>query len=298
MAEQPYPSPPILSRQLVQLMVEMKSQLRQYGVTIALTAPDAVAQLICAAEPIEDEALTQLRRDVMVLVSGETDTAQAPPPDSASVPAKLSLSQASCPALLTPLTPSPSGAAEPIDPTPGQDQLDSEPGVLATARGDRGPHLEVAAPDAVKVFLRAMQRDRLTCEQCQATLILPETQPSATGPLDLACTCGMQIRVDADRRRYLRKPAHFAGRYVELKRGERGSAVVDNISFGGVQFHTPEGHTLMHRDCLQLQFTLDDADQTVVSAPVRVRHVEGNTIGVRFVKSDPFDPRLAAYLIR
>lgn len=297
MAEQPYPSPPILSRQLVQLMVEMKSQLRQYGVTIALTAPDAVAQLICAAEPIEDDALTQLRRDVMVLVSGETDTAQAPPPDSASVLAKLSLSQASCPALLTPLTPSPAGAVEPIDPTPGQDPLGSEPGVLATARGD-GAYLEVAVPEAVKVFLRAMQRDRLTCEQCQATLILPETQPSATGPLDLACTCGMQIRVDADRRRYLRKPTHFEGRYVELTRGERGPVVVDNISFGGVQFHTTEGHTLVQRDCLQLQFTLDDADQTVVSAPVRVRHVEENTIGARFVKSDPFDPRLAAYLIR
>jgi len=51
-----------LSRQTIQLMLEMKSLLRRYSIMVSLASPDAYEQLIQASEAIDDEEIGRLRK--------------------------------------------------------------------------------------------------------------------------------------------------------------------------------------------------------------------------------------------
>ena len=54
-----------LSRQTIQAMLEMKSLLRRYGITVSLAAPDAYEQLIRSSENLDDEAIQLLHKQLV-----------------------------------------------------------------------------------------------------------------------------------------------------------------------------------------------------------------------------------------
>ncbi len=69
MSERKQRSTRFLSRETVQLMLEMKSLLRKYDITISLTAPNVQELMIQAAELIDDEEVTALRHRLMAAKS-------------------------------------------------------------------------------------------------------------------------------------------------------------------------------------------------------------------------------------
>ncbi len=56
-------------------MLEMKSLLRNYGITVALTAPDAYEQLVNASAGIDDRDIARVRE--RLLASGAPGASQA-----------------------------------------------------------------------------------------------------------------------------------------------------------------------------------------------------------------------------
>ncbi len=288
-----------VSRHAVQLMMEMKQRLRQHNVSIGLTAPDAIAQFIQASEQIEDDHLSQLCGQLIAAVTDHNGSHQMPPEKSTA--GLLPNPNASDEKLTTSLTNQIDSSAALVDPS----ECASEQGCLCSANdGSMTDSDEMTSTqdqselEAVKVFIRAIQRNQLICQQCQSAIQLTETQQQFTGPFDVECACGSRFQVSADVRRHPRKATQLPGRYIDLKQGGNGDIVVENISFGGVQFLTTTSHLIMRRDFLQILFKLDDEGQSPVSESVYVRHVQGNRIGARFVSTDDFDHRLAAYLIR
>ncbi|ETW92307.1 MAG: hypothetical protein ETSY1_44215 [Candidatus Entotheonella factor] len=73
MSERKQRSTRYLSRETVQLMLQMKSLLRQYGVTISLTAPDVHNLLIQAAAAIDDDEIDYLRLRLIAATQPESE---------------------------------------------------------------------------------------------------------------------------------------------------------------------------------------------------------------------------------
>lgn len=265
-----------LSREIVQLMLEMNGLLRRYNISISLTAPDVYDQFIQASESIEDPDIVALRGH---LIAAFTGVPQEGVPDADD--SELALQELPASDTTSPQTP-PAAPRE------------------VAADTTRGPASNPQMPGGSQnVFLKDLRKkSRLICDQCQATIVLTPEQ-MANPPIEVQCHCGNTLQVDADGRRYPRRDTNLSGHYVKPENGETGTIVIDNISFGGVRFHTEDdAHSIAHDDRLQLQFTLDDEAQSVVSKKISVRYVLWNTVGAQFIDASNFDQRLAAYLMR
>jgi PilZ domain len=291
MTEQMYTLTRGLSREIVQLMLEMNSLLRRYNISVSLTASDVYNQFIQASETIKDDDIVALRGRLIaaftrMLPEGASKTngselELANPPASAMMPGEI----------LAPVADLP----ETMAPQPLLQPDSGEP----TAHIVHGLASNLQTPDKIQnIFLRKLRKKkRLTCEQCHSTIVLTPEE-AANPPVEVPCTCGNKIQIDADGRKFSRRAASLAGHYVKQD-GETGTITIDNISFGGIRFHTEDDtHRIAYDDRLQLQFTLDDEAQSVVSTKISVRYVLWNTVGGQFIDTANFDQHLAAYLMR
>jgi len=268
-----------LSREIVQLMLEMNGLLRRYHISVSLTAPDVYDQFIQASETIEDDDIVALRSQLIATFTGVPQE-EAPGSDSGELALEeLPASEAT-----------PEEISQPLPTEAGESTADTAHGLASNTQMPGGSQ---------SVFLRQVRKkNRLICNQCRATIELTPEQ-MADSPVKVQCNCGNQLQVDADGRKYPRRDAKLAGHYMKPETGETGAIVIDNISFGGIRFHTEnDAHSIAHDDRLQLQFTLDDKAQSVVSKKISVRYVLWNTVGAQFIDTANFDPQLAAYLMR
>jgi len=290
MTEQMYTLTRGLSREIVQLMLEMNSLLRRYNISVSLTASNVYDQFIQASETIEDDDIVALRGRLVaafmrVLQEGASRTDGSEfvlekPPASVTMPAEILAPVADSPDTITP---QPLRQADPGEPT---------------AHIAHGLASNMQTPGQTQnVFLRKLhKKNRLTCEQCQSAIVLTPKETAAP-PVEVPCPCGNKIQVDTDGRKFPRRVASLSGHYVKQD-GETGTITIDNISFGGIRFHTEDDtHRIAYDDRLQLQFTLDDGAQSVVSTKISVRYVLWNTVGGQFIDTANFDQHLASYLM-
>jgi hypothetical protein len=179
-----------------------------------------------------------------------------------------------------------------------QPLLQAEPGELTAHIAHRLASNLQTAGQIQNVFLRKLhKKNRLTCKQCRSAIVLTPEE-TADPPVEVPCPCGNKIQVDADGRKFPRRAASLSGHYMK-QNGETGTITIDNISFGGIRFHTEDDtHRIAYDDRLQLQFTLDDEAQSVVSTKISVRYVLWNTVGGQFIDTANFDQHLASYLMR
>ncbi len=155
-----------------------------------------------------------------------------------------------------------------------------------------------AQPIVKKIYLYSPLEGLLTCEQCQRLLAI-RFQPQQPEPVHVQCLCGRPYQVEVEPRKYFRKLTQLSGTYRDsMDDVKTGAIVVENVSFGGIQFRTTSAHSLARGDRVHIQFMLDDEQQTCIQEQIRVCHVQGDTIGTEFLDADSFNVDLAAYIIR
>ena len=292
MTEQMYTPTRGLSREIVQLMLEMNSLLRRYNISVSLTASDVYDQFIQASEMIEDDDIVALRGRL-----GAAFTRVLQEGASGADGSKLALENLPASVTMPGETPEPvANSPETMAPQP---LLQADPGESTADRAHGLASNPQTPGKSQNVFLRKLRKkSRLTCDQCQSTIVLKLAE-TADLPVEVPCPCGNKIQVDADGRKFPRRAASLSGHYVKPENGETGTIMIDNISFGGIRFHTEDNtHSIAHDDRLHLQFTLDDEVQSVVSTKINVRYVLWNTVGAQYLDTANFDPHLAAYLMR
>lgn len=263
-----------LSRYNIQLMLQMKRLLLQHGIDVSLAEPDAYAQLLKASKAIDDTTIQQHRIRLLEQLAscrlGQTISVSSP-----SLPTTPGAPVTDTTAPAQPSAPSPCTLPDVTD-----EEDDSASAPLKTV-------FETTKAD---VFL--------TCDDCQRILTVKLKHLRGTQPLPVSCPCGMRFRVELDVRKYTPKSTSLTGVYRCEKSGKTGGIVVEDVSFGGTRFEVTTPHAIALHDCLQVSFTLDDAEHTMVHEYVCVQSVRDNTIGAIFTQSNNFDKALAAYLIR
>lgn len=262
-----------LSRQTIKLMLHMKRLLQKHGISVSLSQPDAYAQLLNTSQEIDDEAMQQLRVRLL------------------EMRASFELSQAITAPLPHHHTTPHVAAMEPTEPAPTPALLlhDDPSGVDEDAL--------VAAP--LKTIAETTKADVfLTCDRCQRLLGMKLRRLRKTQPLPVSCPCGMLFRVELDGRKYTRKSTQLVGAYRCENSGKIGGLVVEDLSFGGMQLAVHMPHSIAINDRLQVSFTLDDVDRTIVHEHVRVQYVHDTTVGVVFTHTAEFNKTLAAFLMQ
>ncbi len=248
-----------LSREIVQLMLEMNSQLRQRGITVALTAADACDQLIQQSASFEEAEIVAARRRLIAVVTDvpevETSSSVQPKLPPRSLSAKMETIQEA--------------------------------------------NVKQPPAEPLNIFLRDPENAQLTCDQCQTALVLDPNQVTADAPpLEVTCACGAMMHVDSDGRKYPRYATNLPGQYTHSTSGKTGALVVKDMSFGGLRFITSALNQIADGDRLEIQFTLDDEAKSLISEPIDVRYVNQKTIGAEFANGENFDKRLVRYLFR
>lgn len=263
-----------LSRYNVQLMLQMKRLLQQHGIDVSLTEPDAYAQLLKAAQAIDDTTIQQHRTRLLEQLAscrmGQATPASSPsPPTTPDAP----VTDTTAPAQPSALSPC------------------NAPDVSVEEDGFASAPLKIVSETTkADVFL--------TCDHCQHVLAMKLKRLQETQPLPVSCPCGMRFRVALDVRKYRRKSTSLLGVYRCERSGKTGGIVVEDLSFGGIRFEVTTSHAMALSDCLQVSFTLDDANHTMVHEYVCVQSVSDNTIGAIFTHTNDFDKALAVYLMR
>jgi hypothetical protein len=263
-----------LSRYSVQLMLQMKLLLMQHGIDVSLTAPDAYAQLLRASQAIDDADVQQYRVRLLEQcdASGQDQAIPASPPSLRPTPAAH---VADTPASAQPSAPSSCQASE----------VSGEESAFASA-----PLKTVTETTKGDVFL--------TCDSCQRILAIKLKRLQETEILPIACPCGMRFQVELDVRKYTRKSTRLPGVYRCERSGKTGGLVVEDLSFGGMRFEVATPHAIALNDRLQVSFTLDDTDRTIVHEYVCVQSVCDKIVGAIFTQTNDFDKALAAYLMQ
>ncbi len=309
MSERKQRSTRFLSRETVQLMLEMKSLLRNYGVTISLTTPDVQNLMIQAAEAIDDEEVATLRRRLIAAKSPTRELSATPNVADEATPFvdDNEADEATEPVFTMPSV-APNGSSAPIQNLPSFDAPKPDD-ISVRDVYIQGPFVE----DEVNVFLESGETQRpttkrvvlntprtglLRCDQCQRTSTV-RAAGSADEAVEMTCACGAVYRVLVDSRKYDRKVTSLPGFYVDQNdETKTGTIVVENVSFGGLRFRTTSPQNLTYGDLLNIQFTLDDQVKTLVWEKVRVHYVNFDVVGVEFMDPNEFNKDLAAYLMR
>ena len=114
----------------------------------------------------------------------------------------------------------------------------------------------------------------------------------------LLCTCGNIHRILLDSRHSNRKPVNLNGSYAYQNDDKNfGKLIVEDLSFSGLKFRMTDLKQISRDDLLDIQFILDDKDQTLIREKVRVSYVSHDIVGVEFINLNKINTKLAVYLM-
>lgn len=103
--------------------------------------------------------------------------------------------------------------------------------------------------------------------------------------LKVNCPCGEEFRCIFEFRKFYRKRVSLQGEYTNVKSGEKGDVVVDNISLEGIGFMAGNGHGIEAGQLLTINFILDNKMNTPVERTIKITSVRGNSVGAMFFGS-------------
>lgn len=145
--------------------------------------------------------------------------------------------------------------------------------------------MEIARDGALHTFyVDVNDRATVICPNC-GTKKTVDASPfkDMKGALRVTCNCKEEFRCNFEFRKYYRKPVKLKGEYVNLKTGQRGDMLVQNLSIEGVGFETVQAeHNIEPGHVLTIRFTLDNPQETEVERAVKVTSVQQKSVGGMF----------------
>jgi len=116
--------------------------------------------------------------------------------------------------------------------------------------------------------------------------------------IKVKCSCQKSYTVNLEFRKMYRKGASLDGKYINLSRdNEPGLMLVKDISMGGIGFEVVGPCRIQVDNELEVTFTLDDNNSSVIKKQVVVKVVRNKFIGCEYFHSGEYDKALGFYLM-
>lgn len=120
--------------------------------------------------------------------------------------------------------------------------------------------------------------------------------------LKVKCPCGYAYSVTLERRKFYRKETKFEGKFnfsPLVGEDQKGLMTVLDISKGGLKFKMSSTPLFQKDDILEVEFKLDNKNNTLVRKQVYVRNVKDKYVNVEFCAfntNDAGDKAIELYL--
>lgn len=136
----------------------------------------------------------------------------------------------------------------------------------------------------------------IVCPNCGMTKQIPVADYRGTKhSLNIRCRCQKTFTIDLEFRQSHRKPTSLNG-FFELSAGGGGRALIQDLSRNGLGLMISGVHNVSVGQKIQVNFALDDKNNTSLKKQAVVRSVHQNRIGCEFRKDQAFEKDLGFYL--
>lgn len=158
-------------------------------------------------------------------------------------------------------------------------------------------------PEALpKIFITQDDKAAFTCPQCGKVKVTNVSQfkniNKAVIKVKCTCPCGHKYSVLLERRREIRKEVQLIGTYYVSEKGMdlKGRVIITDLSRSGLRFKTYMPHEFKIGETIQLEFTLNDRENSLIKRKMIVRSQHGDSVGTSFVSTEHYD-KLGTYLL-
>ncbi len=159
---------------------------------------------------------------------------------------------------------------------------------------------------AEKVFVGSDNTATLTCPNCKHTRVADVSKymrADAPSRLKARCPCGNSFLVSLEKRKHFRKEARLEGiyRYSPGKTPgdeseQQGLIQVLDISKSGLRIKLNSRPRFQVGDLIDVEFRLDDSQQSLIRRSVYVRNIKNLVIGLEYASHSSLDSVLGFYL--
>ena len=137
----------------------------------------------------------------------------------------------------------------------------------------------------------------ITCPNCGITRQVPVADYCGKrNSIRVRCRCKQTFKVELEFRQFHRKPTNLNGYYEVLSEKGGGRAAIKDLSSNGMGFMVSGVHNVRVGQKIQVNFALDDKNNTPLKKLAVVRSVYQNRIGCEFKKDQAFEKDLGFYL--
>ncbi|MCJ7773676.1 MAG: PilZ domain-containing protein [Desulfobacterales bacterium] len=153
---------------------------------------------------------------------------------------------------------------------------------------------------ASKIFVNIENMAVFKCPECGLTRTEDMTTHQSLGKtIETKCTCKCGhiffVTVIMEKRKYYRKETSLPGQFSTLNRQTSGLMTVKNVSLSGLRFKLNENKKLKVGDKLNVEFTLDDKERSVIQKEAEIKLITDLNIDAEFSNVELYG-RLGPYL--
>jgi hypothetical protein len=148
-----------------------------------------------------------------------------------------------------------------------------------------------------KVYVDEDNKARIICHKCGFEKIVNANKYRNTnGVVKGKCKCKESFEFTLEYRKHYRKNVMLPCEYIAQKNGDKGDAVIRELSFTGIQFESLNPHQISKDDILEVKFKLDNLLRSEIRKPVKVMWLKDRSVGVQFTETKLYETDLAFYL--
>lgn len=148
-----------------------------------------------------------------------------------------------------------------------------------------------------KVYVDDANQATMICPKCGYEKTVDVTEFKDTQKrLKAKCKCGETYRFTIEFRTKYRKDVRLPGEYIVKKTGEKGEAIIRELSLTGVRFESLRPHQISTDDTLEVNFKLDNPLKSEIRKKVKVIWVRDRIVGAHYTETKLYEKDLGFYL--
>ena len=150
----------------------------------------------------------------------------------------------------------------------------------------------------IKIFVDNNNRATVICPVCGHSKQFDVTKfRNLNKTLRSRCKCGQSFFCTLEFRQNFRKKTKLSGHFTFLRDRFQHKIIVNNVSQNGINFLMLTVYDIKIGDMLEVIFTLDNANKTVIRKQVEVKSANDRLIGCCFAGIQSYDKELGFYLM-
>jgi transcription elongation factor Elf1 len=145
-----------------------------------------------------------------------------------------------------------------------------------------------------KVYITSNQMITFSCPECQHPRIVSIAEHKGLEKainVRVTCKrCGHKYRATIERRQQYRKAVNLPGTYTHLVNGRlrgKGYMTVVDLSRTGLKLKLNDKGGFAIGDRLMIEFSLDDANHSLIKKEVEIKKIDKAELGVAFLSMHP-----------